>query len=325
MLSKIENDIPHYLNVDSTKRNRNEPQKTLVKFIEENGYYFDINSTEFFLAQANILTIYKRSGINNDPEISYDKLCDDLEVSKNTARKLVHIYQTALSEASCEFIQNIFLEDTTEILEYDFINYFKRIDEDERSVLPCYLVTKIILRHIKLNEKPILLVVKREYKGNIIDCVLLAFIPSVHNDYIFDSNFQKISSCDECYVLQGITSYHDNEIEKKQIFIDRILNVGLENIILFNMAAHPQYSGKKLWYLRDNPFSLSNVKLENENFVTFENEFLVKKTQSNFFGCNSINSSLFYIEHVFCDTLSRQKKLIDINVNHHEKPLLFRD
>jgi hypothetical protein len=33
---------------------------------------------------------------------------------------------------------------------------------------------------------------------------------------------------------------------------------------------------------------------------------------------------LFYIEHVFCDTFSRQKILIENNLRYHEKPQIYK-
>lgn len=70
---------------------------------------------------------------------------------------------------------------------------------------------------------------------------------------------------------------------------------------MFNMAYHPQYSGKKLLEYRDNPFLSYN--LEDNTISLMQSELMKIRHSSYFFGCCSDNRSLFLVNHIYCHTI----------------------
>jgi hypothetical protein len=98
-----------------------------------------------------------------------------------------------------------------------------------------------------------------------------------------------------CIIIKGMVEYTDDDsLESSQSYENRIIETGLINIILANMAAHPQYSGNKLHSLQNNPF---------ENIAQFKNlsqEIKQMKSFSKIHGCCETNKSLFFIKHIFC-------------------------
>jgi len=79
-----------------------------------------------------------------------------------------------------------------------------------------------------------------------------------------------------------------------------------------NMAAHRQYSGKKLSPMSENPFSFAKESSDNEiskNAAHLEHGLYAMQEHAKKLGCTSQNYSLFFIRHIFCDNLLRQIEL----------------
>ena len=135
-------------------------------------------------------------------------------------------------------------------------------------------------------------------------------------------------------VINGISV--SEQLQSKESFIQRLMNVELTDIILSNMAYHPQYSGIKLNSVSFNPFQKFVTKKHEELETTYdinnsdktsyqqiqeaiyivgylEDEFLKMKQFAKNNGCCKTNQSLFFIRHIFCDTIKNQLHLASIS------------
>lgn len=96
-----------------------------------------------------------------------------------------------------------------------------------------------------------------------------------------------------CVVFHGVADC--THMETHAEYIQRFNDVGLVQVILMNMAGHPQYSGKLLSDMKENPF---------QDLICvgdFEARFLKLKNSSTEKGCTITNPSLYFIRHIFCD------------------------
>jgi len=138
ILKKIEEDMVFFKNKEKQKTDKKERRTiTLKEFIKNNAYEFYLTETELFLTESKILTLYKCNN-NENPTINFDALCNDLAVSKNSVRKLIHHYQLHISELSCNFVLDTLEKLPGFQIKHDFLDNLLQYDDDKRSVLPCF-------------------------------------------------------------------------------------------------------------------------------------------------------------------------------------------
>jgi hypothetical protein len=175
-------------------------------------------------------------------------------------------------------------------------------DEVGRHVLSCYEVTKIILRHAFETKKYIKIIVTR-ISGNTEKNVTFFLKTSKKGYYVLARNSEEIVD-DGLITFAGISNIkYKNESQKE--YIARFMNIGFENVILSNMAQHPQYAGLHLDDKKFNPYlKIDSVGL-NETYLNCikesEKNFLQHKSLSSKIGCAKENSDLFLLTHVHCD------------------------
>ncbi|HVV69090.1 MAG TPA: hypothetical protein VHE99_08695 [Gammaproteobacteria bacterium] len=296
IMELIQVDTVHYQKIDHSRREVEPTIKTLGKFIKESGYNFELSNIENFLVQSYILTYYKKITANGDPSIDINKIMQDIKISKSAAKRLTRFYQINLSNISCNFISSL-LQETPEVnINLDFLNALKYADDDGRSVFPCYLVMKVLWQHMKKNKCIILLSITRKRNNRIIDKLNLYFQLS-NNGATLIENFQPKEAS---YIIDGIMECSSNVLENRLDYIIRVLKTGIEKIILSNMAIHPQYSGKKLSALSNDPFALDSIIAQFKESMQLKNDFLYWRNEAKKLGCGIQNPTLFYIVHMFC-------------------------
>ena len=261
----------------------------------------------FYLTQIRILAKFKNEHEDGNPYIDYNRLTYEFGFSKDSARRLVHRYQINVSKATCDFIVRLLKTIPEPPISHEALKMLKNYDDDGRHVLPCYWSMKIIYAHILHTKKIILLEVKRKRDNRLIDKIILPFCASTNYGGALYLPNLTFTSNELCLVLHGVTQYLQPFIETKKDFISRLLEVGLEKIIFFNMAIHPQYPGKKL-----SEISIAPIKKNDSQstvLVQLHKEYLTMRNQADKFGCAIMNASLFYIEHIYCDILKRKINL----------------
>jgi hypothetical protein len=116
-------------------------------------------------------------------------------------------------------------------------------------------------------------------------------------------------------MISGKVIYSNGRYESQADFINRLLKVGALKVMLLNAAIHPQYSGQKLGDTKDNPFLNSSLSKESIfRYKPIEKDFKSLRSQAENLGCSITNPGLFYIDHIYCDNLKRQRIFFDTPV-----------
>lgn len=307
-LTSTEQDFKYWIKRSKTDRPEHIKKPLyLSDFFEQMAVNVTFEDDLLFIFLSYFLCKYCMVDEENIPfTMDYQRIQENLYLSRSFSKRLVHYYQKYLSALSCDFVFQL-LSDIEEYVKFNSIlkMLHKRADEG-RMVLPCFLVTKIILQHMIQKEESILLLcnLKIGVRGELVR-------------YIFKgnkfTNSFELSSCtseNNVVVLYGEHRQPlGNNIGK---FLEEILAVGLKEIIFYNNAAHPQFSGQILLNFRENPFHqlLIEYKNENINLSTVEVNLITELSNTIYdythkavqFGCIKDRPRLFLLKHIFCDT-----------------------
>ncbi|MCC2625633.1 MAG: hypothetical protein K0R14_1506 [Burkholderiales bacterium] len=289
-------------------------KSTLKDFLETNKCYCDLFEHEIFLVHTFLLSHYKKVNGIGDTCIDLVRLQDELGLSKTLAEKLVHRYQVRLSEWSTEFVRKC-LNSSPKLKNFrSILDKLEYRDDDFRRVLPLFLMTKILINYLLISKKTILVVTERRHGIHFIDHIYMIFKPdNISSTFVlFDINL----NCDElilntpCFVVYGTVVYQSYCNPESDIsYVKRFSQLGILDIIMANMAIHPQYSGNRLLKYKSNPYKL--LSDEAEDIVEIHDimhKFNKKIEVATKYGCSKENIDLFFIRHIICDTPINQMK-----------------
>ncbi len=295
-----------------------EKYQSLNEFLQEKNVICDMPELIIYLTQLHLLSRFKMFNTNEDASIDYRKMCNALGISKHTARYIIHLYQINISKKSVDFIYSLLANKNNNIT-LNLFESLRKIDDDCRFTLPCYWVMDILYDDMLREKCPILVVCKRRMKHNHIDTIFLLFkVSPVTKEYEYYP-FNKAAGDDLYFTVVGFADYSKaNLIPDREQYTQNFISYGVRNILFANMAIHPQYSGRKLSQDKDTPFL--NLLEEKKNIVSQPNEQMTllkllhrdQQVMSDYaqrIGCFKANPILFYIRHIFCDTLNNQQQL----------------
>lgn len=279
---------------------------SLLDWMIINEFNLLLTDRDYFLIQTFILSKYKTLGLYETSYImDYDRLCLDLKIpSKTYIEKVIHCFQRNISKQSCKFIFQLLTYVNINKYHMYLLNALYFNDEVGRHVIACYEVTKIILQHLFVSKNDIKIKVFRlsETEKDSFEFILKPNI--VKNTYVYNPNETNVDG-GGLMIFTGIVNYKNKINESKISYIKRFLEEGFENIILANMAQHPQYSGRQLSDKKENPYHGLILDEYQENSSDFLHEsqekFCSHKETSKKIGCCSENSSLFLLTHVRCE------------------------
>jgi len=165
------------------------------------------------------------------------------------------------------------------------------------------LTALVVVDHLILKGYPVLVRVKRYLKGRFIDEVLILYT-STGKEFIKRSDLATYPKDELCFVIDGRVNYPKvDSFECASAYIDRFQKVGLKDIILCNMAHHPQYSGKKLAAVSQRLHSGMPNNDASISYAIIEDLYTNYRNRAQKLGCNLTDPALFYIKHIFCDSL----------------------
>lgn len=233
--------------------------------------------------------------------INYKKISDELMVSRHLAKRIIKKYQMMICEFGCKFLTEISQEITLKNNFAEILPKLYKITDDGRLVLPCLMVTEIIFYHCIQQKIPILIISNNTQNNEKIY-------------FIFNGDGGrnlKLSSLEEQQMNFPfcLTVFGDNtqNIEASGMeYVKEFLRLNPTKIILSNTACHPQYSGKKLEWLRDDPYLELNSIEQN---VNEEKEKLIElKTFAKTIGCSKDHQKVFFIRHIYASTIIYELK-----------------
>lgn len=276
---------------------------TLLDYLEKNQLNLHLTERVAFLIQSYFLTKYRiidEQGICNG--IDYDVLCNEIYItSKTFIKKLVRHIQINITDLTTKFLSTLLVNIDCEPERVFLMQSLHFKDEDGRHVFGCYEATKLILEHAFITGKHIEIAVKRNSE-NASDELIFSLIPDKNTGRFTTANPIIEQSHKPSIVFRGVAKYSEYINETRENYIQRFLSVGFENILLSNVAQHPQYPGTNLDKLKYNPYRAVNTNqltVAYQNYVSnAEKEFLKHKHMAVEFGCMQESSNLFLLIHV---------------------------
>ena len=293
---------------------------TLICFLQQLNAYFTMSEKLLFLVQCYILTKYNfiDDVLQVSVRLNKEKAALAMEITAKKAAKLLNKYQRSVADKSCQFVFQC-NQQLNEYYSTSLLQAVKQMDDRQRSVLPDYLVTDILLVHLYKNAKPILLMLEQKNSQRCFNALGLLFEidKDKPNEYKLCRRIDHEKLDMPCYVIHAETLYENNLLETPQAITKRILDLGIRAILMSFMATHPQYTGKKLSHLQDNPYTqLADQTLE---VITLNHQFIKMKRLAHTAGCCIENKKLCYTKHIFCVSIAN---LLQINSNLHIKSYL---
>ena len=193
------------------------------------------------------------------------------------------------------------------------MNLLQYNDEDGRYTLPCYIVMKILLGRLLQLKPNILIILRFENKPNALLPMLYSYDKHAKH-YVYSSSDDKKLMKRQCIVFHGVSGAPFIDLDS---YVSRFNELGLFNIIMANMAGHPQYSGRKLSGLKYNPFAplvASDHRGIANEALSLERAMRLNKNIAESIGCLESNNYLFFIRHIFADITESQLNKINKNI-----------
>lgn len=275
----------------------------IIDFLQKNQLFFKLENDFVFIITCFFLTRFNIRKENIPIAIDLKLISNELNISKYRAKRLMHKYQQIVSKLGCDFVIMI-------AKELSFKNYshvlpkLYQVSDEDRAVLPCYLVSEIIFYHCIQEKFPVFFIIKRltnrGESGEIINLLLIG-----KNKMEFSLESCKSYLSHHCIVVSGEMHYDAiNSGESVEKYVNRVLEENPLKLILANMAMHPQYAGKKLEALRDNPFSLIHSDANSANEDNFKKDFMDMKQFAIKVGCSMQNPRTFLLRHIYTSKVS---------------------
>lgn len=288
---------------------------TLQNFLESKNLLLGIDSRIFTLVLMHFLTTFRIFDNAENSVIDYAKMTGTLSVSKNLCRRFIHHYQKLLSQISSQFLFKLAAPFGATWIK--ILQALSHEDEDARTTLPCYLVMKVLFHYLQQQKINILFVVRQQQSTQLIN--LFYKYESQKNHYVLKTKLNDTDLNSHSLVIHGI-SHRKGPLTAK--YQEQFENIGMFNILMANMAAHPQYSGRKLSHLKENPFRI--LKADEDQAMSLlinevETEFLEMKCLSDKHGCNEFQHDMLFIRHIFCDTVKNQLSCVNKQLFYREQ------
>ncbi len=301
--------ITKFLNLNPSQYDK---VNTLSDLMSMTGMKFKLSWRAYYLFLCYFLTIFRIFNLEENTVINYRSMVNEIGVSKNLARKIIHEYQKKLSEESCNYVERILGDAGVEEFK---INLFRMVDDDARHTLPCYLTMKILLKKLMQLKSTVLFVV-RSCSGGVKSNIYFSYLYSdITKKYEFHLKPIDHNRNLHAFIVHGVTASPLDSIGAIKKYLNQVRSIGLENLIMANMATHPQYSGNNLNALKYNPFiALSNNRgsFEDYQYTQLQNEFMAMKRYSEDVGCSEFQPKLFFIRHISVDYERNQmQRVID--------------
>ncbi len=269
-------------------------------FFERHQLVFELNEDFVFLILCRFLTHFNIKNNNIPVAINLGQIATEFSVSKYRAKRFSHLYQQIVCKMGCDFIMHIANNLIIKSVYRKFLPSLLRIADEDRAVLPCFIVSDIIFKHAIQERIPVLFLVTRLKDNNPQPYDVIYFLLQANDSSVGFS----LAPCNahlskHCLIVTGeVYDISVEAIESSEDYINRVLLETPFKLILANTAIHPQYSGKRLGVFRDNPFHtiLSNDKKP-------ERDLMAMKHYALNGGCSKQNPSTFFLKHIYANIL----------------------
>lgn len=146
----------------------------------------------------------------------------------------------------CEVVFSLLneLEDTDDLKQ--MLPWLQFSSDEGRMVLPCYPVTEIITQHMIQNNANLLLLINFPQDNQRRRAIYFEG-DRISNRFQLRPLTEKVKT-KPCLVMYGASRVNPGYEGQ---FLAKLLSIGAKDIVLFNNASHPQYSGSSLAAYRE--------------------------------------------------------------------------
>lgn len=272
-------------------------------FLKRHDLFCVLNEDIIFIVACYFLAHFNIHREDILGTINLAMIADELNISKYKANRLKHKYQSLVCKLGCNFILTI-APDLKERVDYGILPQLYKIADENRAVLPCLMVTEVILYHCLQESIPIFLIIRRKVAENLQDVIYAVLGADTNRDTLFPVLASQYLE-QPCLVISGHVKLPN--FEMPSIYWKRLVKMPLLTVILANTASHPQYSGEKLIPFKENPFAnLTTYPLQHaENLINLRQIALQE-------GCSQENQSMFFLRHIYASQVATEiKKILD--------------
>ena len=308
-----ENDIKHSKAYDKNL----DGKENIHDFFVRHQLLIPLSDDFIFIIVCYFLTHFNIRDKKIPVAINLNYISRELHISKYRSKRLTHKYQQLICTLGCDFIIKI-AQDLQE--KHSFMSILPdlyQISDEDRAVLPCYTVSEIIFYHSIKERLPILFIAHQLTDSGVQQNhrnVIYFLLMSKKDESELSLIPCKESSSQHCMVVSGEVHYKQEAAnESPKEYVTRTLGENLLKLILANTASHPQYSGKRLEDLKENPFKLILSEYNSEEKKRHENNLIAMQHFALNSGCSRVNPSLFFLRHIYASTVSDEIKQLENN------------
>lgn len=292
--------------------NNLEKDEIVGTFLKKEDLFIELNENVIFILICFFLARFSIKKETIPVAIDLDSISQEFNISRSKAKRLAHKYQILISEIGCRFIIEISSQIFPELkYKWMLMNTYK-ISDENRHVLPCFLVTEVVFYHAMKNKIPVIFIVKRQNFQVLEDVIYFTFLQcqkTLKFSLICPTHYTHQYGM----VIYGLSCAEDMD---KVSYIKKVLAADPLTLLFANAASHVQFSGRTLDRFKTNPYQdIKTVVCSIEQH--HKNALEQMQRYADVVGCSQNNQNMFFVKHIYADQINRI--INDINVHYKKK------
>lgn len=300
---KVQNCLNKYVMLSEMHSHYNsilDKKENALQFLIDNELHFDFDQDRRFLILSYFLKKYCLNNFDGYPSsINYYQIKNSLGISLTQAKNIVNVYQNLLSYLSCMYVVQL----ETSKNRKNLLKALMSNVDNNRYMISYYEVTKTLVCEDVGKEFLIVLLITRQV-GILREKIKLLFKYCKNSRrYQLQSKTNFVDSDQPCLVFSGVSVANDLS-ETCSDYLDKISSIGVENLILYNAATHPQYIGDNSSKGDFYKNFIQNSQNVVQSLTELESDFDRTIKTAFWVGCSKDNPTLICIKHIYCDNIS---------------------
>jgi len=277
----------------------NPTKHTIFEYLKSIDCLFSVDEIDVYLTMSYVLTQYKGQDEYGDSYLDIERLAFENTLTRKTAKKLTRHYQIYIAEQSCKNVYHW----ASQIPYYaSYVSALKStcwLDVASRPTLPCYLQVEVILAKLSIEKYSILIIVHGYYLGTHIKTFNMLYRGTGrHHEFIPVSKDQLITdaSTSRYWTIEGVVIL-DSKIFDTQLYFNKFRQYPLREIIMMNIATHPQHKIKNNDF--DKMTSFHQTSDKNHWLAHVYAQLMLEAKNAVIAGCCMSYPTLFWAKHIF--------------------------
>ncbi|MCX7114518.1 MAG: hypothetical protein NTW08_01185 [Gammaproteobacteria bacterium] len=269
-------------------------------FLDRHQLFLGLSQEVVFIVSCFFLAHFCVRKKNIPIAINLNFISRELHISKYRAKRLMHKHQLLVCDVGCDFIIEMANDLFPDCAYPTILSKLQGTSDEERSVLPCYMVSEVIFYHSIKCKTPVLFIVHRiNALSEIRDVIYFVLVGQEHEMQFSLAQAEHYLS-HHCLVVSG--RVHDGD-EDPESYVHHVLAETPLKLILANTASHPQYAGVRLEPFQLNPLLMLTSECNIKDTYVLEKNLVDMQIFASTHGCSKENPTLFFLEHIYASKL----------------------